>query len=104
MRTGRRQGRRGEGAGPGHGDGAGLGIGEASAAKASLAGKLGRLHGFKDVLLKSLARDDKRGQQIFDDYADFHDAPESDATMARLEKEVEALLARLEPIRRDAGL
>ena len=72
-------------------------------AKAFLAGQLGRLHGFKDSLLKSLGRDDKRGRQIFDDYADFHDAPENDAAIVRLGKDVEALLQRLEPILRDAG-
>lgn len=66
--------------------------------KAYLAGQLHRLHGFKDTLLHSVARDDKRGRQVFDDYADFHDAPEDDSTIARIEKEVKALLGRLETV------
>ena len=64
--------------------------------KSFLAGELKRLRGFRDTLHKSLGRDDKRGRQVFEDYADFHDAPESDSTVGRLEDEAEALQAILE--------
>ena len=66
--------------------------------KAFLAGRLGRLQGLMDSLLKSLGRDDKRGRQIFDDYAGFHDEPENDAAIVRLGKDSEGLLERLEPV------
>jgi hypothetical protein len=64
--------------------------------RAWLATQLHRLKGFRDSLKASLARDDKRGRQIFEDYADFHDAPESDSALARLDEEVKGLLGRLE--------
>lgn len=64
--------------------------------RAWLATQLHRLTGFRDSLKASLARDDKRGRQIFDDYADFNDAPESDSALARLDQEVTGLLGRLE--------
>jgi hypothetical protein len=61
-----------------------------------LATQFHRLAGFRDSLKASLARDDKRGRQIFDDYAAFHDAPESDSALERLDQEVKGLLGRLE--------
>jgi hypothetical protein len=64
-------------------------------AKAWLAGRLDRLHGFRDSLLKSLLRDEKRGRRIFDDYSDFHDTPTDDPALARVDEEVKALLLRL---------
>ncbi|HLP40565.1 MAG TPA: hypothetical protein VK465_03575, partial [Fibrobacteria bacterium] len=60
-----------------------------------LAGRLDRLAAFKEGLATSLARDDKRGRQVFDDYADFHDTLGSDSTLARLAQEAEALRTRL---------
>jgi hypothetical protein len=75
-------------------------IGEAIGAGGNLRGylsaQLGRLKAFRGHLLESLARDDKRGRQVFDDYADFHDEPEKDPALARLDKEVQQLLTRLE--------
>lgn len=56
----------------------------------------GRLPAFKASMLASLARDDKRGRQIFDDYADFHPAPEEDAAVSRLAGDLEELDRRLD--------
>jgi hypothetical protein len=84
-------------------DAAAAALGAAADPKAYLAGKLGRLGEFRESLTASLARDDKRGRQIFDDYGDFHDAPEGDATLARLEKEVKGLLGRLEGVLKGAS-
>jgi hypothetical protein len=55
-----------------------------------------RLAAFKAAMLASLGRDDKRGRQIFDDYADFHPAPEEDAAVAKLAGDLEELDGRLE--------
>lgn len=55
-----------------------------------------RLPAFKAAMLASLARDDKRGRQIFDDYADFHPAPEDDAAVIRLTGDLEELGRRLD--------
>jgi hypothetical protein len=55
-----------------------------------------RLPAFRQSMLASLARDDKRGRRIFDDYADFHPAPAEDAAVARLAADLEELDQRLE--------
>ena len=54
--------------------------------------RIAALHG---AILDSLKRDDKRGRQVFDDYADFHSPPEEDAAMARLDKDLAELDQRL---------
>ncbi len=43
----------------------------------------------------SLARDDKRGKKIFDDYADFHPSPETDGAVLRLGEDLADLSSRL---------
>jgi hypothetical protein len=55
-----------------------------------------RLPAFKSSMVASLERDDKRGRQIFDDYADFHPAPEDDAAVIRLAGDLEELGRRLD--------
>ncbi|MBW8886616.1 MAG: DUF4954 family protein [Fibrobacteres bacterium] len=65
-------------------------------ARSWAAGQRGRLPAFKASMLASLARDDQRGRQIFDDYSDFHPAPGDDAAVARLAGDLEELERRLE--------
>ncbi len=64
--------------------------------KAFLAAQTHRIPTFKEQIVASLARDDRRGRQIFDDYADFHSPPEEDAAIARLGEELAGLTERLE--------
>jgi hypothetical protein len=55
-----------------------------------------RLGALMDNMLGSLARDEKRGRKVFDDYAEFHPGAEMDATMGRVEKDLAAIGKRLE--------
>ncbi|MDB5047876.1 MAG: hypothetical protein JWO30_947 [Fibrobacteres bacterium] len=64
--------------------------------KAYLAAQRPRLQALHENILASLTRDDKRGRQIFDDYADFHSPPEEDSAMARLDKDLKELGQRLD--------
>jgi hypothetical protein len=47
-------------------------------------------------LVASLARDDKRGGRVFDDYAEFHPPAEADAAVARVDADLEELGRRLD--------
>jgi hypothetical protein len=64
--------------------------------KAYLSAQRPRIAALKDILLASLMRDDKRGRQVFDDYADFHSPPEEDGALARLEKDLAELDGKLD--------
>jgi hypothetical protein len=64
--------------------------------KAFLSAHRDRIPAFRENILATLARDDRRGRQIFDDYGDFHAPPEEDAALARLSKDLAALSERLE--------
>jgi hypothetical protein len=71
-------------------------LGAGSDPKAYLSAQRPRIAVLKDTLLASLMRDDKRGRQVFDDYADFHSPPEDDGALARLDKDLVELGQRLE--------
>jgi hypothetical protein len=64
--------------------------------KAWTAAQRPRLPALKENILASLARDDKRGKQIFDDYGDFHSPPEEDGAMAKLGRDLDELSKRLD--------
>jgi hypothetical protein len=55
-----------------------------------------RLPAFRERLAASLARDDKRGRQVFDDYAEFHPPAEADGAVARVGADLEELDRRLD--------
>jgi hypothetical protein len=55
-----------------------------------------RLPAFRQRLVASLARDDKRGGRVFDDYAEFHPPAEADAAVARVDADLEELGRRLD--------
>ncbi len=57
-----------------------------------------RIPALKATILASLARDDKRGKQIFDDYGDFHSPPEEDGAMDKLERDLQELSRRLDAV------
>ena len=63
--------------------------------KAWLDAQRARIPALHETLLASLLRDDKRGRQVFDDYADFHAPAEEDGAMARLETDLAELDQRL---------
>ena len=65
-------------------------------AKAYLAAQRPRTAALKETILNSLLRDDKRGRQVFDDYADFHSPPEEDSAMSRLDRDLIELNNRLD--------
>lgn len=71
-------------------------LGVTGDAKAFLAAQKQRIPTLKEHILASLARDDHRGKQIFDDYGDFHSPPEEDGAIARLGEELSALTVRLD--------
>lgn len=64
-------------------------------ARAWARSQLFRLPAFRQRLVASLARDDKRGKQVFDDYAEFHPPAEEDAAVAKVDKDLEELERRL---------
>ncbi|HKP97066.1 MAG TPA: DUF4954 family protein [Fibrobacteria bacterium] len=64
--------------------------------KPYLAAQRPRLAALKVSVRASLLRDDTRGRQIFDDYADFHTPPEEDATVLRLDQDLLELNHRLD--------
>ena len=64
--------------------------------KAYLSAQRPRMRAFKENILGSLRRDDKRGRQVFDDYGDFHPPAEEDGALVRLDKDLAELDARLE--------
>ena len=57
-----------------------------------------RLPLFKNHILTSLDRDDKRGRQIFDDYVDFHSPPQEDFAISRLGEDLIDLATRLDAV------
>ena len=61
-----------------------------------LAAQRPRIPALKANILASLTRDDTRGRQIFDDYADFHFPPEEDGAMAKLDRDLAELVRRLD--------
>jgi hypothetical protein len=75
-----------------------LSLGEASVpdARAWVETQKPRIPALKENILASLRRDDKRGKQIFDDYADFHAPPEEDGAMAKLDGDLRELARRLD--------
>ena len=75
-----------------------LAFGEPSVpdARSWLASQRFRLPAFRERMLASLGRDDTRGRRIFDDYAEFHPAPQEDGAVARLEKDLDELARRLD--------
>lgn len=71
-------------------------LGAASDPRAYLSVQRPRLRAFKENILGSLGRDDKRGRQVFDDYGDFHPPAEADGALARLDQDLAELDARLD--------
>jgi hypothetical protein len=64
-------------------------------ARSWAASQRARLPGFLAAATASLARDDKRGRRVFDDYADFHPPAADDPTLARLAGDLDELDRRL---------
>jgi hypothetical protein len=55
-----------------------------------------RLPAFRQRLVASLARDEKRGSQVFDDYAEFHPPAADDPAIARVDSDLAELDKRLD--------
>ena len=74
-----------------------LAVGQASVPQARVwtESQLFRLPAFRERMIASLARDDKRGRQVFDDYGDFHPPAEEDGALARLAEDLQELEGRL---------
>jgi hypothetical protein len=64
--------------------------------KAWFADQRTRIPALLETTLASLKRDDTRGRQVFDDYADFHPPAEADGAILRLGKDLAELEKRLE--------
>lgn len=75
-----------------------LAVGEAAVPEARVwvPAQLYRLAAFRERLVASLARDDKRGAQVFDDYAEFHPSADADGAVARVDADLADLGRRLD--------